>query len=63
MFKLYDPRSKPVLVIMLTDREGESTHARTHAHTHAHTHTHTHTHTQNKSLPSNYNFSHILFLM
>ena len=45
MFKVYDPRSKPVLVIMLTGREGESMHAYIHACTHAHKHTHTHTQT------------------
>ena len=47
MFKLYDPR--PVLVIMLTDREGESMHAYMHAGTHAHKHTHKHTHTHTQT--------------
>ena len=50
MFKLYDP----VLVIMLTDKEGESMHAYMHTRTHAHKHTYTHTnaHTQRHKIIS-----------
>ena len=40
MFKLYHP----VLVIMLTDKEGESMHAHMHTCTQTHTKTHTQRH-------------------